>query len=933
MPSHGSSRLFRTTIQRIVGYTGPVGPTGPTGAQGPRGDTGFGPAGEAGDSVIDLRYLNKRIINVFDDGTEITTTTNVIGPNGNYMLGLSGASLSSYANFLRHTERASFTELGGNSAIRDITYFRNIKSSTPDQVQISYDSSNNIKISYNLQDVADLFVASGNTPELAINLPGNIQRGLTGSRYNVNSTTVKALLSDVGQRLKIVNATSISSYQSWTCDINNDGNIFYISQLNNLSSTITTNKLILKTPENPNFAHSISVIVSPNTSNQFPTLYEYTNDEVIDARKLYSPVVWPLGDPPCFSGNYDLLHFISIGGVWYGYVASYDRTGSPSGFSTPGRTYSNELDSELFSCNNSSSGALLAQRSGFAYLFSGATYGICCNSTCGFTLTDTIGCTGYFIPGITYNSGLTLCSVQGACCLKTQEQFLLDCQELTYCECATIANQSNLLFNWTKFEGLKKSCDDVNCTNSLNGIGACCDGSGSCVETTNYNCNGVWQGFGVKCTTSENKNVCYDGYGACCDSGITCQNGITGSSCFSENKSYFGDMSKCDYLDCSASQIPCLSVVPNQNLNIGDIYENGIVVGIFNPENSSCYGSSLFSLTTTNFAGVSYSTNAKEYSTVYDYSGYGFTLEERCSTSYDSYIMLMSLYPITIDENNQIVNYTGEGNQTYNFSWSNGSNSWGPMFDVQTLEIDPLSFNTLKEGYVYDYNIPETKNNLKFSTFARCNAIRQTDDVDTWVHSNPNSSFNGKWYRNWGFMNTARMINSEFYHYAGISYDGITSSDYIPETTDMTISRLVSLYNLKYPQTNEMVSDWFLPSHDELAFIANSCSNIDDNINVKLLLKGGTPLNGWYWSSTGSYGKSNEMVLNHPDGLKIGSAAWAVKFDINADASFMVAKKQRSDKYQVRLIRMIRCDGKYYNLSNENNKYWKLLTLDERTIT
>ena len=175
-------------------------------------------------------------------------------------------------------------------------------------------------------------------------------------------------------------------------------------------------------------------------------------------------------------------------------------------------------------------------------------------------------------------------------------------------------------------------------------------------------------------------------------------------------------------------------------------------------------------------------------------------------------------------------------------------------------------------------------------------------------------------------MNTSRIINSEYYYYSGISMDNITASQFTPEDTEtLTIARAVSLYNIKYPQTNEMVSDWFVPSHDELAFIANSCIRTDDlNINSNLILKEGTPLNGWYWSSTGTFTKdSNEMVFNHTNGLKSGTSAWAIYFDMYDVDGFLVAKKQRTETLNLRLIRMIRCDGKYKTLYDEDNKYWK----------
>jgi hypothetical protein len=257
------------------------------------------------------------------------------------------------------------------------------------------------------------------------------------------------------------------------------------------------------------------------------------------------------------------------------------------------------------------------------------------------------------------------------------------------------------------------------------------------------------------------------------------------------------------------------------------------------------------------------------------------------------------------------------------------------MINPNTLLVDNTNMDSYKEGYLYNYNITGTKKNTLTLSFPKCQQIRQTDIPDDWFLKNPNTSFNGKWYRNWGFMNTSRIINSEYYYYAGISMSGIDATQYEAEDTEtLTISRAVSLYNKKYPQTNKMVSDWYVPSHDELAFIANSCIRTDDlNINTHLILKEGTMMNGWHWSSTGTFTKdSNEMIFNHPDGFKSGSSAWAIYFDSNSLDNFLVSKKQRSETLYLRLVRMIRCDGKYKNLHDNDNKYWKLLILDEEII-
>lgn len=933
MPSsQGSSRLFRTTIQRIVGYTGPTGPIGPTGSTGSTGTTGYGPTGNTGPSLVNITLNDKRIVSFFDDQFSNQTQDQIKGPDGNYILNATGLSLGTKPNFLRFNRTSVY-----DGELRDIIYFKNLATRTPNEVQITK-QEDTLTVTYTLQAVGNADVKGGELGELLINIPGNDQVGLTASLYNEDEDVINVSVVDVGDRIKIFNGTRTSPYAYWVCDPN-EATIFYVSQPTNISG-VNFNKLILKNPNKSGVSKSITVIFAPNGLSSKPVFYQHTNDSTVLPSTQYSNINWPTGDAPCLSGKYDIFNFFYLEGSWYGYVVSWNTT-SPT---NPGTTYDNENRNTLYSCNeflSQQSGLLpILLQSNLSYSLEGITFGICCDSVCGYTGTDPLGCTGYFIPGYTYQSGLTLCDSEGACCLKindTEDGIL--CQELKYCECVKIANESNLEFRWTKFDGIKKSCSDFDCSNSFKYIGACCDGSGECVQTTQSNCYGYWQGNGVKCTTSENLNVCYDGYGACCDSGVTCENGISGSTCFSTDKSYFGDGSSCNLIDCNSESIPCFSIVPNTTLKVGDLYENGIVVGIFNPNQSQCFGSPYFGNTSSflrDYLSSGSEIKPKLFNTVYDYSGYGNTLTNRCDTESDSYIMLMSLHPVTINQDKEVVDYVSDPEDTNLFAWSNGSLcSWGPTINPNTLEVISSSIDSYKEGYLYNHNILSTKRNTPNLTFPKCVQIRQSDDPEDWFSKNPNTSFNGKWYRNWGFMNTSRILNSEYYYYSGISMDNITASEFTPNDTEtLTIARAVSLYNIKYPQTNQMVSDWFIPSHDELAFIANSCIRTDDlNINTNLLLKEGTPLNGWYWSSTGTFTKdSNEMILNHTNGLKSGTSSWAIYFDMYDVDGFLVAKKQRSDKFNLRLIRMIRCDGKYKTLYDEDNKYWKLVLLDEEII-
>ena len=116
------------------------------------------------------------------------------------------------------------------------------------------------------------------------------------------------------------------------------------------------------------------------------------------------------------------------------------------------------------------------------------------------------------------------------------------------------------------------------------------------------------------------------------------------------------------------------------------------------------------------------------------------------------------------------------------------------------------------------------------------------------------------------------------------------------------------------------VSPWFIPSHDELGFLASHClrdgnSPYAFDLNSELLLNGGTPFTGWYWSSTGSFNGNSAGEgtngVSEVDGP--GSVAWAMNFSESGSLeNFKSARKHRTEnKYKVRPIRLVRCDGLY----------------------
>ena len=138
------------------------------------------------------------------------------------------------------------------------------------------------------------------------------------------------------------------------------------------------------------------------------------------------------------------------------------------------------------------------------------------------------------------------------------------------------------------------------------------------------------------------------------------------------------------------------------------------------------------------------------------------------------------------------------------------------------------------------------------------------------------------------------------------------------------------------------VTSWYIPSHDELGFIAINCliNNPYDgfNLNSSLLSEGGTPYNGWYWSSTGTFDENKGRTSGAGEGILYsgtadpGTLAWAMKFDINGNPNrFLTGKKNRTENtYQVRPIRAIRCDGKHS--SDKLTKMPKLLRDSDKNV-
>jgi hypothetical protein len=265
----------------------------------------------------------------------------------------------------------------------------------------------------------------------------------------------------------------------------------------------------------------------------------------------------------------------------------------------------------------------------------------------------------------------------------------------------------------------------------------------------------------------------------------------------------------------------------------------------------------------------------------------------------------------------------------------------------------------------------------------------------------------GWWSRNWGLYNSSRLFGSdlaEYYlrsgnglggslfsnlkaTYGATGYAGFTANYFHTGTTTAktTIAEGCSVYNRYYYSSEQMknsgypqVSRWYVPSIDELGFIANQCVNI--NLQQKLYGYSGAgtgiPIgsstigaNGYVWSSTGCFDEGvTRQYIQATGGMPWTNSglegetispsdsrykqiqcsqftkAWVMKFpeyNINtqnapAVSEFKIKKAHDfDDRYELRMVRLIRCDQRYYDNSSPEllrNRTWTIPRLTDAAI-
>jgi hypothetical protein len=186
----------------------------------------------------------------------------------------------------------------------------------------------------------------------------------------------------------------------------------------------------------------------------------------------------------------------------------------------------------------------------------------------------------------------------------------------------------------------------------------------------------------------------------------------------------------------------------------------------------------------------------------------------------------------------------------------------------------------------------------------------------------------GYWKTSWGLYNTIRAVNANNAYWQQVNLSGYnyTYNAFYAVTSIPNAFRVTRLLpdgltsdTQGITANNTIMSGWYLPSHDEMAFIAANTTNVFGyNINQNLIVNG-EPLNGIYWTSTGAFDfTKNEGISTTPTP---GSVGIAMNIDVNGDVNnYRVYKASRQDQYKVRPVRMLRCDG----LIPASSKLWNI---------
>lgn len=973
---HGSSYYH---IER--GRTGDTGPTGPT---GPQGIMGFdiGSTGPTGPSIAGITIdANQRLLTTFinADGTTIGVTTNVeiVGPpNNEVKLFVFGENVSGVAGATLFKESADTNSL----TLRVLGSSGDISLHTNEEgIEILYDRG-----TFGYVNVT----GGGETGNIVGVDSSGIITGIPRTKYNPSEENTRTPLSLVNK-----NFAEYFSYKERTTENPTNEEGYYASLISNSIDGLTAINVELFPSELENHYNVYFDIHNLNNSSAWgisnstehaacifdipsppEEIRNQTNTFMLVTRGVSGSSVvgfsdnvkFPFEKEPCFSGKVDITNFLSKNEIWYGVPVYRDGVFD---------------EDSLFSCKT---------RSNFINI-SGNT-GACCQGADNCTHVEQELCDGYFYGpgttcGYTGNSGKTgnICYGRGACCIRkvgSQEEFI--CYDnIAANECINF----NLLDDYVAvYNGDGIKCKDTNCKFTENEWGYCCDGLGNCANGTIETCvdNGFFFGeVGVSCRRNyykpfvwdknKSQTPCSSGTGGCCIDEI-CYDNYSYSNCMKDGGLFAGAGSSCEHISCpvvegNLSGEECSFLVDGTPLQPGDLYAGGMVVGMFKPGQSLCFGATAFGGRNTDYNSLLNGSNGVSgglYVNKHDYHGYGFSLNQseysqETITNPDSYLIILSMEPIAITGDREIATYPYAAGVTTEFYWNNSGSSWGPLYN-QYGEYDDISldyhkkFLQYKEGFWYNYNQGHfSLDSVVSNTFTSKKKAHANGDYPyEKLLTRPLQNANGMWHRNWGLYNSIRMISADNILYEGYTGEhSYSSSDFGPGLTSDYISAIRATRLLDDGLTSdtqgltgnpENISGWYIPSYDELSFLAAHCL-LDDsnphgfNLNIELMKNDGIPLGGYHWSSTGSFDERDINILTNvlpelpheglftdEDNMVAGSVAWSMNFDLNGiPNNFITKKKKRTEETcKIRPIRLIRCDNRYYGATGDGSKVWNL---------
>lgn len=919
------------------GVTGNTGPTGPTGFQGP------GLTGNTGPAVAGITLIDRFIFTTFSNGNGFTTPNVAIGKTGSY---------NYLVDFLNSGSGASLAHSITGSELS----LRPIRISTTEQNKILITTeSDKITVNVAPKTISGLTLNSMVSTDLNSFLL-EFSSGSTKFRrtqikpQEYSSAGVAIPMANLFERVRGMGWTGstaavncISTVRGTTCSVNpfvyeNDEHMF------NTRSKIfvgdfegTTASIIIPPCPTTNEVHAFDMYIS-NAKNPA---------NLVDRFISSSPIRWPGNRTPCFTttvsgaqvaqfnpGPCNLrITFFGIDGIWYGtsrlLTTTCSNTVVNGGLSVPlmllpNCSHNTDVNN-LAPPNTGGNGErgideqdiqqFISLSPLYTYSPNSTILGACCRADGTCEITNPYLCEGYFhgygtTCGATFNS---ICNKFGACCINSgYGNSIYHCEELSCTQCLGISG--------AVYAGNQTACSGVSCSIVIQKIGACCDGLGGCEQVTEYEClakQGFYQGDQSSCFAG-GVAVCSSGTGPCCINGNCTSTSST--ECFNSNGYFLGLGRDCGEFTCPKA-VSCLGYINGVPLLPGQHYGGGIVIGKFEPGISDVLGAKqLFDPASINIVPGVTTYTSQLYKSFLDHSAYGITKD--CGFNNESYIMIIYHKDLEIDGNDV-------------FAWGGTGSSWGPILDSGgnfndfVLKSSPDDITSSPVRYL-DTHLAYTEgfwsrgttaidSGLIQNSFQTCNSSTTygRGGVER-VFTKPQYSLHGYWHSSWGLYNTIRAIHAHNTYKKKVTVSPVFNWREYATYSEPNAFDSIRLLNDGITSESQGItanssalSGWYLPSHDEMAFIAaNTVNSFGFNINQSLMLTPeGRPLNGTYWTSTGTFDYSkNEGIYNGSTKPTPGSVAVSMKFDING-SDFKVIKTDRQNKLKVRPVRMIRCDA------------------------